>query len=73
MGVAGASVIATVDGSTITIASQAVTGANPATNVTGTGTYSVTGNSAATVKITNISYTASDVTWGKGACTYVKQ
>lgn len=73
MGVTGASVTATVDGATITIASQAVSGANPATNVSGTGTYSVTGGTAATVKITNITYTASNVFWGKGNGTYTKQ
>lgn len=69
-GVATASVIATVNGPTITIESQAITGANPATNISGSGSYTVSGGIA---KITNVTYTASNAFYGQGNATYTKQ
>lgn len=70
-GVAGASVVAIVDGTNITIATQALTGSNPATSVSGTsGTYTVSGGIA---KITNIKYSASNAFYGVGDAAYTKQ
>jgi hypothetical protein len=68
MGIASASATATINGSVITVASQAVNGANPATSVSGTGTYD-----GVTKKILSFQYTASNVFYGVGNATYTKQ
>lgn len=64
------SIYATINGSVITIPSQPATGANPTTNVSGTGTYVKAGS---IFKVTTLNYTASNVFFGTGNATYTKQ
>lgn len=69
----GVTVYATVEGSNITIPTQALTGdpqfsGSGASNVSGTGTYN-----GGQFKITSINYTCSNAMYGNGNATYTKQ
>ena len=67
---ASVQVFATVSCSTITIPTQSPSGMSPASSLSGTGTYTVSGGIA---KITNLTYACSDPSYGDGNATYTEQ